>query len=650
MIYGFLLEETTMKVTVARVLVGMLCTVWGWGQQVDVAARLGYPQMILYNGKIVTMNDASFTSNVGTIVQAMAIRDGKILTTGTNAEIRALAGPQTRQLDLQGRTVLPSFIMTHEHPTDWVFIEPRAFRHVLPNDDVILSRWMPNVPPRLQLAQFDGVLREAVAKAKPGQWIRVIFNWGPDYEWAQEMESLFEKSITRAYLDQLAPNNPVTVKDGFINSVVNAKAIEEYRVVREDMDFYTTGRRGVEMDPERSRRAERAGYLGRPVDPDGVLRGKLPILADLLGAEMELWASYGVTTFGSGPYSFANLQALDLLDKQGRMPGRFGWSYQGPKWDIETLRVLAGIQGHGTDHLWLIGAFSGSGSGCMTVPMRQQWIEQMRQENPSYTGDTRCTFTPGSESREINERIVESGLRLAAIHTGGDKDIDYFLDSIEEGSKKAGLTLEQIRAKRHAFDHSAGAPRPAQIPRIKNLGMMVSMLNTILWETHRGASEIAKQYGIEYANWVAPRKSVTEAGIMTGFEIDRPLPHKMFFFITKGMNRYNDRDQQVYGPGERTDRITQLKALTVWASYYMLRENLLGTLEPGKYADFIVLDRDYFAIPEAEIPRISVLMTVVGGKTVHLTSSLAAEFGMPSVGPTTWKEPIPPGWESKGWQ
>ena len=151
------------------------------------------------------------------------------------------------------------------------------------------------------------------------------------------------------------------------------------------------------------------------------------------------------------------------------------------------------------------------------------------------------------------------------------------------------------------------------------------------------------KYGIEYTNWVAPRKSVTEAGIMTGFEIDRPLPHKVFFFILKGMNRFNDRDQQVYGPGERTDRVTQLKALTVWASYYMLRENLLGTLEPGKFADYIVLDRDFFTIPDQEIPRINVLMTSVGGKTVHLDSSLASEFGMQPVGPTTWQEPVPDG-------
>ncbi|MBI3896367.1 MAG: amidohydrolase family protein [Acidobacteria bacterium] len=616
-----------------------------WAQSPDVAAKLGYPQMVVYNGKIVTMDNESFTSQVGTIVQAMAIRDGKILATGNNAEIRALAGPQTRQLDLKGRAVMPSFILTHEHPTDWVFIEPQAFRHVLPNDDVIVSRWMPNLPPKEQMARFEGVVKEAAAKAKPEQWLRVVFNWGPDYEWATEMQPLFGKSITKEWLDELAPNNPVTVKDGFISSASNAKAVEEMAKVR-DMNTYIPGPGG---GGAYGIRAVQTGRLGRPVDPDAMLRGKIPLLADLLKAEMELWARYGITSFGSSPYAYSNLQALNLLDQRGEMPGRFAWGYTGPSWDLETLRVLAGAQGHGTDHLWLLGAWRDTGSGCMTVPIRADWIEQERQENPDYTGQQNCNFAPETQNREILERIIESGLRIATLHTGGDQDIDFLMDAIETASKRAGFSLEEIRAKRHAFDHASGAPRPEQIPRVKNLGMMVSMINTILWETHRGASMTAKQYGLEYTNWVVPRKSVTEAGIMNTFEIDRPLPHKIFFFITKGMNRYNDRDQQVYGPAERTDRITQLKALTVWGGYYVMREHLMGTLEPGRFADFIVLDRDLLTVPEAEIPQTQVLMTVVGGKTVHLGSVLAREAGMQPVGPTTWTEPMPDGWEPKSY-
>src|SRR5689334_10221513 len=127
-------------------------------QNTNVAARLGYPQTIFYNGKIVTMNDASFESKIGDVVQALAVRDDKILATGTSASVRELAGPNTKQIDLKGRTMIPSLIMTHEHPTDWVFIEPRAFKHVLPDDSQIISRWLPSVPAKEQVAMFDGVM------------------------------------------------------------------------------------------------------------------------------------------------------------------------------------------------------------------------------------------------------------------------------------------------------------------------------------------------------------------------------------------------------------------------------------------------------------------------------------------------------------
>ena len=646
------------KILLAIVWSVFLCAASGWAQNVTAPAELvSYPQMVLYNGKIVTMNDTSFTSNVGTIAQAMAVRDGKVYKIGNNADIRALAGPQTQQIDLKGRTVLPIFIMTHEHPVDWMWTEPRAFRHVFPNDNEILSRYLPNVSAKEQFGMFDATMKELVAKAKPGQWIRVIPNWGPDYEHAEEFSGprssgIWNNSITKEYLDSLAPNNPVCISGGFTSACWgNSKTVEEYRAVFADV----------------SDQAMRSGRLGRNSPSDMILgaKGKLPQLAQLLKSELELWDSYGITAYGSAPYAYTNLQAMNLLDQKGEMPARIGWSWQHQitdegAWELATLRHLSGMLGQGSDYLWFVGAFPATGGGCMTVPEIPDW--RAKAGLPPQTGGGggggggpaagapgRCGNEPGTRDYQALMKTAQSGLRIATMHTGGDKAIDYYMDAIEEGSKKAGMTLDEIRAMRHTFDHGAGAPRPAQIPRIKNLGMMVGEINTIIWETHRGASAIAAQYGIEYTNWVVPRKSVNDAGIMNSFEIDRPLPTKEIFFVTKGMNRYNDRDQKVYGPGERTDRITQLKALTTWGGYYLMRDKRLGMLQPGSYADFIILDRDFLTIPEADIPKIQVLMTVVGGKPVHLGADLAREVGMAPVGPTTWPEPIPAGWEPKNY-
>jgi predicted amidohydrolase YtcJ len=247
-------------------------------------------------------------------------------------------------------------------------------------------------------------------------------------------------------------------------------------------------------------------------------------------------------------------------------------------------------------------------------------------------------FDPGQPGRRVLEDIVRTGGRVAAMHTGGDKDIDNLMDVIEEQSAAAGLSLEDIRARRHAFDHASGAPRPDQIPRIKRLGMMISMINTVLWENRTGY-DIAyrvRNYGEEYAHYAVPRNSVTQAGIMNTQEIDRALPHFIFYNIWVGMTRYNYGCDRTFAEEEGTDLITQLKALTTWGAHYVLREDRLGSLEPGKIADFVVLDQDILTIPEDDIPGIKVLMTVLGGETVHLLPNLANEVDMPLAGPVTW--------------
>ena len=606
-----------MKLTGMVGLALFLFGVCAAAQRVDVAAKLGYPQMILYNGKIVTMDDSSFESRVGTIAQAMAIREGKVLATGNNADLRALAGPQTKQIDLKGRMVLPSFIHTHEHPTDWMWTEPEALKHALPEDNgFIMIRWLTGTAEE-QKAKWETTLKDMAAQAKPGQWLWLSFSWGSDFENVEGLFNWFPKTVTRERVDQLVSTHPVRVRDAWPlqpQVMVNSKGLEEVRKV-----YSWAGTR-----PGAS---EASDPLGRQLETDIIFQGRTEALAKILKAEMELWAAHGITTFGSAPYAYHNLQALNLLDQRGEMPGRFGWGYIGPDFSMDTLRQIAGILGNGTDYLWNVGAWGNPGGGCTTL----------RAPEEAKARET-CALAPGSPGREMLENIIKAGGRVATMHSGGDKDIDYFLDAIVKASREAGMTREQIRAKRHAFDHASGAPRPDQIPILKELGMMVSMINTVLWEnrTDYDTSFRVRNYGIEYANWAVPRKSVTAAGIMNGFEIDRALPQKVFFFVHKGMTRFNDKDQKVYGASERTDRIIQLKALTRWGAYYLLREKSLGTLEPGKLADYIVLDRDFLTIPDDDIPKVKVLMTAVGGKIVHLMPALGQEIGLSPVGPVTW--------------
>ena len=168
--------------------------------------------------------------------------------------------------------------------------------------------------------------------------------------------------------------------------------------------------------------------------------------------------------------------------------------------------------------------------------------------------------------------------------------------------------------------------------------MMVSMINTVIWENRTGynASYRLRNYGAEYIHLAVPRGSVTRAGIMSTQEIDRALPQFMFYNLWVGMTRYNSGVDLVLAPEEGTDLMTQLKALTIWGAYYVLREDRLGSLEPGKLADFVVLDQDVFSVARDDIPDVKVLMTVIGGDTVHLMPDLATSIGADAVGPSTW--------------
>jgi predicted amidohydrolase YtcJ len=579
----------------------------------NVVERLGYADYVLYNGKVVSVDDAGFNDNPGTIHQAIAVRDSHILATGPDASVRALAGPKTTLIDLKGRTVLPSFILTHEHPTDWIWLDPEPLKHVVPeNNDFLIVRFLSGTAEQ-QIATWEQTLKDAVAKAKPGQWILLSSYWGPNMEHMPSLWEGFLKGITREKLDQIAPNNPVRVKNNWIGGPLNTKGIEQIKKVFPGANVEQVGTRGEGA---------------RQLEPDVMLHGHLDVLAALLKAEMELWAAHGVTTFGSSPYTADNFKAISLLDRKGEMPARFAWSYSGPDFHMETLRYIAGMLGLGSEYLWNVGMQGWwSGGSCTLL-----------KAAPEVKAEEDCNFEPGGRGRQTLEDIIRAGGRISAMHSGGDKDIDYLFDAIEKGSKEAGISPEEMRAKRHAFDHASGAPRPDQLPRIKNLGMMVSMVNTVLWEnrTDYNVSFRVKNYGIEAANWSVPRKSVSDAGIMNTAEIDRAFPHKIFYNVWVGMTRYNEGMKRAYAPQQGTSRVNQLKAMTTWGSHYVLREKTMGTLEPGKLADLIVLDRDYLTIPENDIPKIRVLMTLVGGRLIHLWPEFAKELGMKPVGPVTW--------------
>ncbi len=216
-------------------------------------------------------------------------------------------------------------------------------------------------------------------------------------------------------------------------------------------------------------------------------------------------------------------------------------------------------------------------------------------------------------------------------HQWGDVNIDFILTMLSEASKAGGLNPEEIRSKRHVADHMNGWPRPDQIPIIKNLGMLTGGTNMYI---HGGSAVWMKEYGEQSAEWIVPRGGLVKAGGGSGIEIDKPIELTAYntFLDLLWMIQRKGQDGKVYAPDQKISRELALKTATIWGSYYLLKENVLGSLEPGKFADFLVLDKDYLTVPEDQIDKIKILMTMVGGKTVHLVPSLAKELGKQPIG------------------
>ena len=600
---------------------------------------------IYYNAKIVTVDDAGFTSRLGTIAQAMHVKDGKLLHLGTNTQIRAMAGPSTKQYDLKGRTVIPGIILTHEHPWDWNPVEPPLVKSVLKDDSKVIVRFLEDSPDE-NVKAFPGVLADAVKKARPGQWIYIVLTYGKHYEYVpwgtgrlgrkgldpQSYDPLGEGRINKAQLDQLAPNNPVVVRDVFVSMQANQRALEASRKVFSEPDVNPVeegGSSGGDGGVPRFR------WMFQNV----VMKDYYPELTELMRTGLEWWSGYGLTAFASNVYDPLNIKLYGELDKKGQLAVREMWSWNWrPEYfysDQFFLNTIANLTGSGTDHFWFGGGAIIQGRGCSDAEV-QKTSTLIKSQETGLKGyyDARmksCAYSPGSPYAKLLYDYIKAGGRFVNHHMIGDRDIDNVLTIIEKASKDAGMTEEEIRAKRHTFDHSVMFPRPDQVDFLHRLGMITSGTP---FEIYLGSPAAFNLWGEKVVNWEVPKKRLVEGQVYNSLELDHAIGSTDLTIMTPIMWMITRRawDGKVYSPEQRVDRETALKIATIWGAYYLVREKTIGSLEPGKWADFAVLDRDYLTVPEDDIGGLRVLMTVSGGKVVHLVPSLARELSLPPTG------------------
>ena len=596
------------------------------------AELVSYPETIIHNAKIVTMDDTALNGTIGRVFQAMAIRGDTIQFLGTDSEVLRYAGPQTRKIDLKGRTVIPGMINTHNHLhggyiSRWLrkFPEEEAKMRAAANrrSFSVTGKTFAELTKGIEL-----VIKEQMAGAPPDQWAAIGVPSRGKYGFGIGTPYVIEGEMTRAKLDALAPNRPVSVSgEGveLLNTAARNKLFDLFRLDHtEEAEYFTMVGSGGDT-PSNASPGE--GFT------EQFWAARIPMMADGLEDGLKHFAALGFTTFSSHIIGLRIYDAYLKLAREGRMPVRFGYADRNCQMMVVDIATCFSrkqdISGVGDKYFWNVGVTLGA------LDHDAPTICHTMEASPKINALQKCYAAEGGPYREAIYTALRQRLRYVVNHVMGDKSMDQFMDIVEQAMKDdPGLTLDYIRSLRLSADHCGWYPRQDQLPRLAKLNIQLSC----------GAKEIDDQgafiphiYGERYANRIGPMQSAFKAGVIVSVEETRadgtedPAPTT---FVRMAPFIHRKRSDGVsIAPEEAINRVQLMKMTTSNAAYFVMKEKEMGTLEKGKLADFVVLNRDYFSIPEEEIGTVYPLMTVVGGKTIVLRDELARDIGMAAVGP-----------------
>jgi len=549
---------------------GHLAAVAGMGIENVFGADL-----LLLNGKICTI-DSNYT-----IVEAVAVKGNKIIATGSNVSVKKLARKGAKIINLEGKTVLPGIIDSHTHPHNAAvnFLEINCRSTGIK-----------------RIKDLQTAVSKKAKEIGPGKWVRA--NGYNDSKLAEK------RQITRRELDEAAPDNPVyIVSDTGHQAVVNSKALEIAHITKETPDPS-----GGQID--RAKNGEASGLLYETASK--LVSDKIPeyTVEQVKVGLRQLWdqfSEWGITSTHDASGQMLGIRGYQELLAEGVRKVRVSLMISLRPWRAGSEDMLYSLKSLGIE----------SGFG-------DEWLRVMSLKimgDGSGAGGTACVYNPQhrgpqglglmTTSPEDMERIVtdahNAGLRVS-IHSIGDKGIDIALDCIEKAQK-----AKPVIDIRHRLEHNSCCT-PKQLKRIKKLGVVPSSSIGYMYGL---GDQYAENFGSKRSRWLHPHKTMHEMDIIAGGNSDCPVTfYGPFYQIYTAVTRKTSTGQ-VVGPEEAISVMDAIRVYTLNGAYLAKEENIKGSIEPGKLADMIVLDRDVFTIPVDEIKDVKVLTTIVDGHIVY---------------------------------
>jgi predicted amidohydrolase YtcJ len=533
----------------------------------------------LYNGNILTV-DAGFSRR-----EAIAIKDGKVLALGRRSELAKWASPATKEIDLKGRTVLPGLIDNHNH----------LLMAAVTARGVDLSRVR-------NMEELKDKIREATQQVAEDQVVFTSMAW---HEAQLEEQHL----PTRWDLDEAAPNHPVYVIRGGHEAVLNSKALEMAGV---DERTPTPEGGKISRDPETGELTgefvDNAVQVVQHLLPPPPTQEEKVVLLERAIDQMLAAGYTSIRDPGVEPPDMLIYQRLwreKKLKMRVSMMPRLDRSYKTSDMTAKELEDFFGNwgirDGLGDSMLRIDAVKLGIDGGFEGGLLREPYVETSGYED-DYHGVQRI---PTAKFTEMVLALNRRGWRVGT-HVVGDLGLDIVLDAYSAADKE-----KSIKGRRWILEH-AFIVHPDQISRIKDLDLVVSAQD----HTYMAGSSMIKYWGAERAAATMPVKRLLKEGIIVGAGTDWPvIPYSPFIALYFWVTRGTVSAGEVGGPEQKLTREEALRVQT--SAHITFEEDLKGSLEPGKYADLVVIDRDYMTIPESEIRDIQVLATMVDGQWAY---------------------------------
>jgi len=551
-------------------------------------------EAVYVNGKVYTSNRLALHA------EAFAVSGDRFVAVGKTENIRKLAGPDTRVHDLEGRRVLPGLIDDHIHPD----MAMEAFFNISVNAEATTFE------------EFKAKVKKFRAQNPEAPW---VFGSALDYLWDDGSNiRMFDMPSHNAWLNALIPDKPAYFWEVSGHAaLVNDQAFEALGITKDTPDpeggYFVKDEHGELTGLVR----ETAAHLFW----EEFLRNELPaerLAHEQLKPILQYLNSLGITSITDVWTRESMLKAYRVLDESKDHSMRVAAFISDPvEWTSNWLRasarrVIENPAAYQSANLRVLGVkfvLDGGAAG-QTAVMTEPY------EGTDHRGPWR------NDPQYFMTKVLEydkQGLTIRA-HGAGDGAIRWALDAFEKTRKENGSTL------RHAVAHTA-ILNPADIHRFAELGV-IAEISPVFWYQTPAVAVIEADIG-ERLNWLYPARSLKDQGarMSAGSDWIVTPPNPWIALETLVTRRAPGVAKgPALIPEERISLEEAIELYTMGGAYSQYRETEIGSIEPGKLADFVVIDQDIFGIPTHQIHKTQVLSTVVGGREVYKKGDQVIDF------------------------